>query len=565
MRRPNAAGTILQALEPMAKKLTELEARTLEGVAMPVAALMGELVMAARAAARRGTELLLQQAAAVVPAEPSCPACSSRNVGSHGFEPTSFIGRVGRVELSRRRLECGTCKHSWFDFDERWRLPAGDYADDVREATERLSCRLGFREAVDELEHLWGVAPDASTAQRWTIQDGQRAEQAVAADAKQHWERYEQRAHAVAAGEQRDEARTQGFGVIEVDGVHVLTWKPGQEPRKGAASNTKAVGAAVVEPAAEGHEPRKVAANDTEAVGAAVVEPAAEGHEPRKVAANDTSVPAPTATSVGSESSGRVDHQAPSTLSQVAGSPMGPTGRSPRVRGREVCMGLTYLGEDACEESPGRGVLLERRYVATLNHREDFWKQLHAAAQAQGVLARQAVVRLSDGGAYFVDRSAELFRDQPLVGILDIQHGKQHVWEAGHKVVADKKDLRDWVLPRIDAIRDGRVGSVILDLAEERERRTVQQQREAIESLRGYLDRHQQLMDYPRYRKAGYPVASAAVESANKRLVGRRFKQGGMIWSEGGVEAMVALRVAFYNPGAWGRLWPHAAPTAAAA
>ena len=57
--------------------------------------------------------------------------------------------------------------------------------------------------------------------------------------------------------------------------------------------------------------------------------------------------------------------------------------------------------------------------------------------------------------------------------------------------------------------------------------------------------------------------ASAAIESANKRLVGRRCKQGGLIWNEPGLEAMVALRVAFYNRDTWRRLWPHSAPSAA--
>src|SRR5262249_2787455 len=140
MRRPDAAGRVLEALEPMAKKLTDLEARALQGAAMPVTVLIGELVEAALAVARQGTALLLRQAAAVAQGEVTCPKCSSKDVGSHGFETTSFIGRVGRIELSRRRLECDICEHSWFDFDERWHLPAGGYADDVREAVERLSC-----------------------------------------------------------------------------------------------------------------------------------------------------------------------------------------------------------------------------------------------------------------------------------------------------------------------------------------------------------------------------------------------------------------------------------------
>ena len=111
-------------------------------------------------------------------------------------------------------------------------------------------------------------------------------------------------------------------------------------------------------------------------------------------------------------------------------------------------------------------------------------------------------------------------------------------------------------MPRAKAIMDGKVAEVIAGLTDERERRRGKP-RVAVDELRGYLDRHKHLMDYPAYHAAGYPLASAAVESANKRLVGRRCKQGGMIWSEPGLEAMVAMRVAFMNPGAWRSLWPH--------
>ena len=118
--------------------------------------------------------------------------------------------------------------------------------------------------------------------------------------------------------------------------------------------------------------------------------------------------------------------------------------------------------------------------------------------------------------------------------------------------------------PRTQAIWDGHVDDVIIDLAAERQRRRGSAQRKAIDGLRGYLKRNQHMMDYPSYREAGYPIASAAIESANKRLVGRRCKQGGMIWSEPGLEAIVALRVAFYNRDTWRRLWPHAALPAVA-
>ena len=508
MRRPKAAGTVLQALEPATRTLEELEGRALRGEALPLVELAASLSQCLQEVARVAMELVLDQAARAQAC--SAPCECGREANSKGFEDTSFVGRFGRVAVSRRRFTC-ECGSSSFFLDEAWSLPAGDYTDDVREATDRLSCRLGFREAVAELDYLWGVAPEASTAKRWIGQDGTRAERAAERDAAAHWARYEAQVHAIARGERRQPERTDGFGVVEVDGVQALTWKPGQEPR------------------------RRTGGEKTSATsGSAEISAASEMGE----RANR--------------------HQAPSTLSQIRGSPMGPSGRSPRVHGREVCVGLVYLGEQACEESPGRGVLLEKRYVATLDDREGFWPKLHAAAATQGILSRKEVVRISDGGKYFIDQTAELFSDQPLVGILDCQHAKQHVWEAGHELAADKKQVQEWVVPRTKAIMDGKVAEVIAGLDDERERRRGKP-RAAVDDLRGYLDRHKHLMDYPRYHAAGYPLASAAVESANKRLIGRRCKQGGMIWSEPGLEAMVAMRVAFMNPRAWQSLWPHVA------
>lgn len=508
MRRPQAAGSTLEAVKPLIEKLTALETKALEGSSMPVVAMAAELEATCRDVARKAMTLLLDQAARAQPCSVSC-SCGGTAL-SKGFESTSFVGRFGRVSLARRRMTCAQCATSTFPFDQAWGLPEGEYTDDVREATERLSCRLGsFEEAVTELRYFWCVAPDASTAKRWVAQDGARAEALVQADAQAHWSEYEQTAFAEARCEQRAPPRTEGFGVVEVDGVHALTWKPGREPRR-----------------------------KTEQAAAA--------------AAATTALPA-----AASETSERANrHQAPSTLSDVKGSPMGPTTRSSRVHGREICMGITYLGEHACEESPGRGVLLDKRYVATLNDREGFWRKLHTAAAEQGVLQRETVVRVSDAGTYFVDQTNELFCDQPLVGILDIQHGNQHVWEAARKIVGDSKKTAAWVAPRTQDIWDGNVHDLIADLATERKKRRGSTQREAIDDLTGYLGRNKHMMDYPRYRDAGYPIASAAIESANKRLVGRRCKQGGMIWSEPGLEAIVTLRVAFYNHDTWQTLWP---------
>ena len=511
MKRPNAAGSVLQALEPVAKKLAEMEQRALAGQPTAVVQMGCELADSLREAGRRAIDLLLEQAARAEPTGGTC-ACGGQT-HSEGFEPKSFIMRFGRVSVMRRRRECDACGSSELGFDKAWSLPEGEFADDVREATERLVCRLGYAEGIEELDKLWGVAPKASsTAQRWVVQDGQRAQQVVREDGLQHWNRYIELQHAVVQGEQAASEREPGFGVVQADGVHVLTWKPGQESRRKLGQSPAAT-------------PQQVSASSAESQLSDAV----------------------------------LRHQPPSTLSQVQGSPMGPKARSERVQGREVCVGLVYLGEHACEQSAGHGTLLERRYVVTLNNREGFWVQLHDAAASHGVLNRQQLVWLSDGGSYFIDRSAELFQDQPLVPVLDIQHARQHVWETGHKLTSDKNAVRAWVAPHLRAVDEGSALGVVIDLAEERKRRTSAEQRKALDALSGYVQRHAHMMDYPRYRQAGYPIASAAIESTNKRLVSRRCKQGGMLWGETGLEAILALRAAMFNPGAWYRLWPHAA------
>lgn len=87
-----------------------------------------------------------------------------------------------------------------------------------------------------------------------------------------------------------------------------------------------------------------------------------------------------------------------------------------------------------------------------------------AAATVQGVLQRETLLRVSDAGTYFVDQTTELFCDQPLIGILDLQHSRQHVWEAGRKVVGDPRKTAAWVAPRTQAIWDGHVDDVITPL-----------------------------------------------------------------------------------------------------
>lgn len=57
-----------------------------------------------------------------------------------------------------------------------------------------------------------------------------------------------------------------------------------------------------------------------------------------------------------------------------------------------------------------------------------------------------------------------------------------------------------------------------------------------------YLQKRQEMMQYPQFRQQGWPIGSGSVESANVSVVQARMKGPGMHWGRENVNAMLALR-----------------------
>ena len=84
--------------------------------------------------------------------------------------------------------------------------------------------------------------------------------------------------------------------------------------------------------------------------------------------------------------------------------------------------------------------------------------------------------------------------------------------------------------------------------------------RRRVHEALGYVRNNRGRMDYPRYRRLGLPVSSAAVESTIKR-VNRRVKGSEKFWLGGGAEAMSRLRAAHLSEdGTAGRYWEKPRP-----
>lgn len=71
----------------------------------------------------------------------------------------------------------------------------------------------------------------------------------------------------------------------------------------------------------------------------------------------------------------------------------------------------------------------------------------------------------------------------------------------------------------------------------------------------GYLDSRRAQITYAQFHRAGYPIGSGMVESANKLVVEARLKGSGMHWAAGHVDAMLGLRT-IACADRWGEAWP---------
>ena len=76
----------------------------------------------------------------------------------------------------------------------------------------------------------------------------------------------------------------------------------------------------------------------------------------------------------------------------------------------------------------------------------------------------------------------------------------------------------------------------------------------------GYFEKHQEHMQYAKYRRNGWPMGSGNTEAGVKTL-NKRVKGTEQRWRLRGVEAILALRAAWKSQdGRWERFWANRPP-----
>lgn len=229
-----------------------------------------------------------------------------------------------------------------------------------------------------------------------------------------------------------------------------------------------------------------------------------------------------------------------------------------KAEGRMVLVGMIYnpqsrQPEEDALSKPCDGV----RYLAGLSTLEELGPQLRRQGAHVGMDAADVWIALSDAG-----NGLEGFIDVHFpraVKILDFQHAAEHLSRFAKQFrpgAVGERLLTAWC-HTLKHAGGAQIIRVLERLTRPKMSAAVQEEHEG---LLNYLRKNEHRMDYPRYLKQGWQIASGAIESACKTVVNQRLCLGGMRWGEEGSDAVAHLR-ALYRSDAdqWEAFWATAA------
>jgi hypothetical protein len=225
----------------------------------------------------------------------------------------------------------------------------------------------------------------------------------------------------------------------------------------------------------------------------------------------------------------------------------GPDGA--RAEGRMAAVAMVYdpVPEDRsrwADPAAARTPEFRARYVAGLEGQEALGEPLRKRAAQVGMDRAERWIALSDAGAGVEDWLRVNFGRVDAV-ILDFYHVAEHLGDLARAwYPGDGSARREWLDPLCHRLKhEG--GQVVLEAL----RSLPADGRESVRTVHaevvGYFENHVHRMDYPTYRVKGWAIGSGPIESACKTVIGKRMKNGGMRWGEGGADEMCHLRALF--------------------
>ena len=199
-----------------------------------------------------------------------------------------------------------------------------------------------------------------------------------------------------------------------------------------------------------------------------------------------------------------------------------------RWREDKVSAITSYLPGDGTPDHPPTPLVTT--YVATMEKTEAFGKLVHVEAERHGMRQASTVLVMGDGGNWIDPLSErERLHDRRIV---DYYHATEHLHEAARAALGKDTSESGALAGQLkDALWDGQLDEVIATLKNHADRFGAPQPcdgpdhpRRMLANNVDYFQTHRHHMDYPTFRRKGWPIGSGVTESAvkqfNKRVKG---------------------------------------------
>lgn len=242
---------------------------------------------------------------------------------------------------------------------------------------------------------------------------------------------------------------------------------------------------------------------------------------------------------------------------------------------REDKVGLVIRAERGRVDADGQWQPpkeIVKTYVATTDGIRQFGSDLQTEAERRGIERAKEVVFVSDNGHGIPQMRGREFKEAHCV--TDFKHTSDRLKDTARIVHGDGEaaaQARAVTRHGLKALLwDGKVDEVIAELTREaaklapRPRKLAKlRRRPDAKALWGhvfYFEKWKGTMDYPEYRRKGWPIASSSVESACGQ-VGDRIKHARMRWTRKRAGALCGVKAAIMSQdGRWEKRWPGPIP-----
>jgi len=193
-----------------------------------------------------------------------------------------------------------------------------------------------------------------------------------------------------------------------------------------------------------------------------------------------------------------------------------------------------------------RPEMVSKEVIASGKNWKEFGPMVASRAWYQGFFASTEKVFVSDGSSVIEAMQQEWFSN--FTSVLDIMHALSYSLAAARAIYSDLPESWECYRRFAKLIWQGNVEEVIAELdchqkrlGEPAKDTNETDAREIVRRARVYYRNHRGRMNYPEYRRKGYPLTSSIMESTVKQ-VGQRVKGTEKFWSSDGGEAILGLR-----------------------